>query len=402
MAKRRVEMPPGGRKNPSSGRITLMFAVVEGGTRRRLSQHKILPSEPRSYETVEEADAGWRRVTAYLEQQKDLATTVMGFWERWTDEDDAEWGAFGIETPRRSRHSIVVYKSNTRTFAEFFAERSLASISEVDVKRWTNSTMYRASNMAAIRTFLSDAATAGLRTGENPAAGATKKANLKLARNRTTRPPVPTQEQSRAMLAFAKEHMPIGLYGWLLCGVRTGMRCSELDGMQLGYLNRKTGVYEIEFQLHPRTRTLEPPKHDSRRKVLLPRDVLDVIDEIHDVIDDPGPKTYIWQNTLGRPWDDGTRLNWWDRDTDTDGQTLRSLAGGVTMKNATRHYWATQAMNGGEMSLWNAATLMGHSDGGVLIAKTYADRDSDAALEAAAKLHAKQPVDLAARRRRAA
>jgi integrase len=400
MAKRKLELPPGARRNASSGRITLMFSVVEGGRTRRLSQNKILPSEPRSYATVEECIEGYERVKRYLAEQADRATTVAGFWKRWTDEDDAEFGAFGLETPRRSRHTIYTYRTNTRTFAEHFAERSLASISEADIKAWTRNIHYRAANMAAIRTFLSDAATAGLRVGENPADAASKKAQVKLSRDRDERPPVPTVAQAEAMLAFAKENLPIGFYGWLLCGVDAGMRCSEIDGMQLGYLDRATGVYDIQFQRHPRSSTLEIPKHGSRRKVLLSRRVLEVVDMLHPLIDEPAPETFIWQNTIGRPWEDGTRSHWWHMAI--FGQTLREIAGGVTMKNATRHYWATQAVNGGEMSLWNAATLMGHSDGGVLIAKTYARRDEDAALQAAATLHARRPVDLASRRKRAA
>jgi hypothetical protein len=59
MAKRKLELPPGARLNASSGKITLMFSVVEGGRTRRLSQNKILPSEPRSYDSIEESIEGY-------------------------------------------------------------------------------------------------------------------------------------------------------------------------------------------------------------------------------------------------------------------------------------------------------------------------------------------------------
>jgi hypothetical protein len=386
MAKRKPVMPTGGRLNPSSGKITLMFSVVEGGRTRRLSQNRVLPSEPRSYDTIEDAIAGHARVEAYLAEQADRSVTVAGFWQRWTDPADPEFGAFGIETPRRSEHAIYTYASHTRAFVKHFGERTLASLIEGDIKAWTGHDAYRPSSMAAIRTFLADAATAGLRSKDNPAAGLTKKAQTKMARQREAQPPVPTLIQSEAMLAHAKAHAPIGLYGWLLCGVRTGMRCAEIDGMQLRYLDRNTGVYDIQWQRHPRTLTLDEPKHQSQRKVWLPDDVMAVIDELHPRLREAGeptplPTAYIWTNTFGLPWEDSARLKWWEKKL--AGQTLRALAGDLPMKNATRHYWATRAVNGpNPLSLWNAATLMGHKDGGTLIAKTYARRDETAALAA--------------------
>jgi integrase len=402
MAKRKLELPPGARKNASSGRITLMFAVDEGGRRRRLSQNKILPTEPRSYATVEEADEGYRRVKAYLAEQADRATTVAGFWKRWTDEDDPEFGAFATQTPRRSKHAIYTYASHTRAFAEHYADRTVASLNEKDVLDWTRNIRYRASSMAAIRTFLSDAEKAGLRTGANPAAAQTKNAQAKLSRQRKTQPAVPTLEQSDAMLAFAKTHMPIGLYGWLLCGVRTGMRCAEIDGMQLRYLDRQTGVYDIQFQRHPRTGVLDEPKHQSQRKVLLTPDVLAVIDAIHprlrDAEDPEPPHDFIWTGTLGQPWEDSSRLKWWEKTV--LGTSLRAIAGDLALKNATRHYWATRAVNEGGISLWHAATLMGHKDGGHLIARTYARREEVAALDAMRAMQAASPISLQQERAR--
>ena len=395
-------LPPGGRKNPSSGNITLMFRVDEGGATRRLSQNKVKPDEPRSYADVDEAWDGYNRVLAFIAANIDRAATVGGFFERWSDEDDPEFGAGGIETPRRSKHSVYTYASHARAFVSVYAERTLASLNEKDIKAWTSNIAYRPSAMPAIRTFLKDATTAGLRVGENPATGYTKKAQAKLSKAREDRPPVPTLEQSRDMLAFLEaKAYPLSLYGWFLTGVRTGMRGSEIDGMQLRYLDRKTGVYQIEWQLHPRTRELDEPKHGSRRAVWLPPEVMAIIDELHprdEVRVDPRAD-YIWTNTYGLPWDDGSRGKWWEKEI--AGTSLREIAGGVTMYNATRHYWATRAVNYGDMPLFKVATLFGHSDGGRLIAKTYARRDSEAALDAARAMHAKEPTDINRRRRAA-
>lgn len=397
-------LPPGGRRNQNSGNITLMFRVQENGATRRLSQNKVLPSEPRSYPNVDAAWEGYHRVNAFIETNVDRAATVGGFHQRWTDPDDAEFGEHGVETPRRSRHAIRTYASHTRPFVKHYADRTLASIAERDIKEWTKHPDYRPSAMAAIRTFLSDATTAKLRTGENPATGYTKKAQAKLAKARDTRPPVPTVQQSHDFLRqLESKAYPLSLWGWFLCGVRTGMRGSEIDGMQLRYLDRETGVYQIDWQLHPVERRLTEPKHGSQRPVLLTPDVIAIIDELHppdaEAID-PDASDYIWTNSYGLPWEDGARAKWWEKEI--AGTTLRELAGGVTMYQATRHFWATQAVNGGEMTLWNAATLFGHKDGGKLIAKTYARRDQDAAIEAARAMHAKTPVDLQTRRQRKA
>lgn len=380
-----------------------MFRVQENGATRRLSQNKVLPSEPRSYATVDEAWEGHARVLAFIESNVDRAATVGGFAERWTDPDDPEFGEHGVETPRRSRHAIRTYASHTRLFIAFYADRTLASITETDVKRWTQQPGYKPSAMPAIRTFLSDATTAGLRTGANPATGYTRKAQAKLSKARDERPPVPTPQQSMDFLRQLEvKAYPLALLGWFLTGVDTGMRGAEIDGMQLRYLDRETGVYQIDYQLHPVERRLTEPKHGSRRPVLLTDRVMAVINELHPPDDeplDPHATDYIWTNSFGMPWEDSSRGKWWEKTI--AGTTLRQLAGGVTMYNATRHYWATQAMASG-MSLWDCATLFGHKDGGKLIAKTYARRDEDAALEAVRAMHAKAPVDLQARRARRA
>ena len=379
--------PPPGARVTSAGRVTI--TIPYNG--QRLSQNKIKADEPKSYANNAEAREGYARVLAFIAEEIDHSATVDGFWKRWTDEDDPEFGAGGIETPRRSAHSVYTYASHTRPFAEHYAERTLASLTEVDVKRWTKQPGYRPSAMAAIRTFLEDAKKAGLRSGENPAQRLTKLAQAKLAKDREDRPPVPTEKQSAAFLAHMREHdYPLSLLGWFLTGVRTGMRGGEIDGMQLRYLDRDTGVYKIEWQLHPRTRQLDVPKHESQRSVLLTPDVLEIIDILHPR-DEPGDvdgeADFIWLNTFGLPWEDGSRGKWWEKER--GGTTLREIVGDLTMYNATRHYWATRAVNSGEMTLWNAATLFGHKDGGRLIAKTYARRDEDAAIEAARAMNAK-------------
>jgi integrase len=397
-------LPPGGRLNASSGMITLMFRVQESGATRRLSQNKIKADEPRSYADVDAAWEGYHRVVAFIDADVNRAATVGGFAQRWTDPDDPEFGEHGIETPRRSRHAIRTYASHTRLFIGFYADRTLASITEADLKRWTKQPGYKPSAMAAIRTFLSDAEVAGLRSGPNPATGYTRKAQAKLSQGRDERPPVPTAQQSLDVLRHLEtKAYPLALWGWFLTGVRTGMRGSEIDGMQLRYLNRETGVYRIDWQLHPVERVLTEPKHGSRRSVLLTPDVMALIDELHppeDVQVDPKASDFIWTNSFGLPWEDSSRGKWWEKRI--AGTTLRELAGGVTMYNATRHYWATQAMASGEITLWNAATLFGHKDGGKLIAKTYARRDEDAALDAVRAMHAKAPADLQTQRARRA
>jgi hypothetical protein len=388
--KKQRPLPPGGRRT-SAGRVTITIPCEVGGEQRRLSQNKILPSEPRSYADVDEAWEGYQRVRDYLAQRVDRDQTMLGFWERWTDEDDWRWGHIA----GRSADTLYVYKARTRAFVARFANRPVASMIEQDVRDYMRAGGM-ASQLPTIARFFKDAATEGLILA-NPAGELAREADKGMAKLRKAKASDPPKiaAVNRMLERATDPAYPRSLYAWLLTGTRTGMRGGELDGMEWEYVDGD--VYHIEWQLHYRTNQLQRPKHDSRRPVRLDDDVLAEIERVR-----PNGSRYIWLNpNTCNPWRHDARREWWSKRI--DGQpSLAALVGDVTPYVATRHHWASHALNVLGITPYAASLLYGHSDGGKLLTDTYAKPDVNAALDAVRAATATQPVDLAARRRRVA
>jgi integrase len=395
MARKKVERkPPTGSRTTSAGRITITIPVTIGGRERRLSQNKILPSEPRSYATVDEAWEGYNRVQAYLKQEVDRELTVAGFRDRWLDEDDVRWGM--VAKPKRGRDARYTYASATRGFAKMFGERPMASITETDILAYQRSAHYAPSQMVVISTLLRDAERDKLRIG-NPAREIAREAgdSLRTLRERD-KPVAPSLAQVNAALDHMRAHLdvyPRSLYGWLLTGARTGLRGGELDGMEFAYV--KGDRYDVQRQLHYRTNMLDIPKHRSFRKVYLPPEVLEEIE--HQRAQGMAGR-FIWTNTQFEPWRHDARDQWWSKVV--GGTSLRQICGDVPIYNATRHHWASWAVNIAGFSPYQASVLMGHKDGGKIMIERYVTKDLDAAVDAAAQIYAQQPIDLAAERAR--
>lgn len=382
-------LPPGGRRT-SAGRVTITIPTQVNGHDKRLSQNKILPSEPRSYATVDEAWEGYKRVQDYLAQRVDRDQTMLGFWERWTDPEDWRWG----QISGRSEDSQYIYASRTRAFVTRYATRPVASMTEQDVRDHMRAGG-APSQLSTIARFFRDAATEGLIVG-NPAGVLGKDADRALTKRRkANRSDPPKIDAVNAMLEHATDpRYPRSFYGWLLTGTRTGMRGAELDGMEWEYVDGD--VYHIEWQLHYRTSQKQRPKHDSRRPVRLDDDVLAEIERAR-----PNGSPYIWLNpNTSDPWRHEARGELWEKEI--AGTSLRDLVGGVTIYIATRHHWASHALNVLKITPYDASLLYGHSDGGKLLTDTYAKPDVMSALDAVRRATAVQPVDLSARRRRVA
>jgi integrase len=377
-----------------SGNISLQF-TVDG---ERVSQRAILPDEPASYSTVAKAQEGVKHVLEHLSLEVDRRATVRGFYTRWSDVDDKQWGAYGTECPNRSEHAIYTYASALRPFIESYGERAIATLNDADIRAYTQSAVYAPSHMTRIHTFLEDAETAGLRAGANPAAKYARNAEafLRGARERNEVNPPKLPEIDELLAHLSNSAYPRSLYGWFLCGSRTGMRGGELDGMQFEYVDFDACTYQIDWQLHARTGVLDRPKHNSMRPVFLDDDVMAEIERMRErhVSAD-----WIWTNTEGNPWRHTARNKWW-RKTVAE-QTAVSIVGDATMYNATRHHWASWAVNEGGMTPYQASILYGHSDGGKLISDTYAKPDEKAAIEAVKRANANRPASMTNRRRAA-
>jgi hypothetical protein len=399
---RRKQQPPPGARQTSSGRWTITFWVTEDGAKIRRSGNKILPSEPKTYATLEAAWEGYRRIADYLAQQVDREKTVRGFWERWLDEDDPRWGIKA--KPRRGRETRVVYASRTRAFVERYGDRPMASLVEADVLAYQRTPEYRASQMVAVSTLLRDAERDHLRIG-NPAREITREAGEAMREAREdNRVDAPSRAQVDAARAHMRRHAdvyPRSLYGWFLTGTRTGMRCGEIDGMYFEFVNGTR--YTVRHQLHPRSNDLRRPKWVRRekdiREVLLPEEVLAEIR--YQRAQHGAESPFIWLNTFGEPWRHDARDKWWAKRV--GGKSLRQICGGVSIYTATRHHWASHAVNVLGVSTYVASILFGHKDGGALITARYADRDNSSALDAIAAAYAKTPepaavINLGARR----
>ena len=376
-----------------TGKYGLQFEVQENGKTRRLSGASLLKGSPRSFDTIEDALKGRDQVREFLASTVDRETTVRGFWERWTDEDDWAWGTEGIYA-NRGRDSYVVYASRTRLLVERYGDRQIASITERDIAELKP----RRSHLPTIALFFRNAMREGFvkhNPAETMARDANAKANDERAKRRQRYTP-PKRAQIDAMLErAAMPCYPRSIYGWLLTGTETGMRCGELDGMRFQWLDGD--VYDIQKQLHYRTGTLEDPKHEGQRKVVLPPEVMAEIERAR--AQDPA-NPWIWRNTYGQPWMQDGRDRWWHWCAD-GGAALRSLVGGATMKEATRHHWAWHALNILEIPVPKIAKLYGHKDGGVTLLAHYATVDNDAAIDAVRTARAQQPASLSARRRAA-
>jgi integrase len=394
MPRRKAIEPPPGSRYTSAGRITITIPCVVKGEATRLSQNKILPSEPRSYATAEEAHEGYQRVLAYLEQRVDRDQTVRGFWERWLDHDDARWGL--LAKPKRGIDTRIIYESRTTAFVKMFEDRPMASLTDADVLAYQRSPHYAASQMVVISTFLRDAAQDKLRIG-NPAKQIAKEAGDALRwRREQHRPKAPSLAQIEQALRHMKLHLdvyPRSLYGWFLTGARTGMRGGELDGMCFEYVDGDQ--YAVRYQLHYRTNELCLPKwvHVERdcRKVYLPADVLaEIREQRRERMANDWQEPYIWLNTEGGPWRHDARDKWWAKQV--AGTSLRQICGDVPIYNATRHHWASHAVNVAGMSPYDASRLFGHKDGGKLIIERYVTHDADAAVDAARRVYASLPA----------
>jgi integrase len=367
---RKPKLPPGGRWT-SAGRITLTIADINDGNRRK-SQQKIKPDEPASYATADEAMAGLLRVKAFMAEARSTSTTVLGFWKDWTDHDHPRWGSLASRSPQ----SIDSYAMRTRRFVKMFGARQLDSITEEDVIAYLRAGGVH-SSLRGIATLFHDAQRVGL-IDSHPCAQIAGRAETLARKRRAERDGVvPEEEQILAMLDRAQQDaFPPSFYGWLLTGVRTGMRTGEIDGMEWKYL--KGNRYQIRRQWNAQLKEMSGPKHGSKRDLLLPPDVMAEIDKQRD-----NGTPFIWINAGGGTcWKSDSRSYWWTW-TNDGGPSLRQLVGGAQMKNATRHYWASWALNVAGIPPYQAALLYGHSDGGKLLTDTYAKPDLERAMQAA-------------------
>jgi integrase len=360
-------LPPGGRET-SPGKISIQFPVPQpDGTIQRLSQQKAMPGEPKSYEGIPAAWAGYTKVTEYLTRKVANGVTLLEFWTDWTDTNHWRWGK------KRSPQTIKALTSRTRAFVERYGNQPIAGITERHFELFMRDGGL-ASQLKGLGVMFNDAETANLLAAHpcRQIASESDKADRAIAKSK--KPKSPTQEQVDAMLDRAQEPCyPRSIYGWLLMGSETGMRSGELDAAAFGKLDGNR--YYVDEQFNHALQTWAPPKHDSYRTILLPDEVVAALDEFRG--DDPIDGR-MFTNTQGAHWRSETRDYWWN--WSRDGRpSLCQLVGGMTMYEATRHFWASRAINVWGLEPYPVSIVYGHKDGGKILIKHYLSADEDAA-----------------------
>jgi integrase len=385
MARRKPTLPPGARQT-SPGRISITIRLkLDDGTFTRLAHSKVKSDEPKFYATPDEAWAGYLRIQEYQKQAAAHGETLKGFWAKWSDPDH-HWNL------SRTDSTVMAYTARTKGFVNFrnYGDIPLSAFTERHLDAYMEDGGGLLSHIGAISRIFHDAVRRG-RIATNPLARAAAEAAkliAKQAKEKRVENPPPSVDQIEQMLARLKApDYPDSLYGWFLTGAETGMRGGEIDGMEWEHLNGN--VYWIKRQWNAKENKLTKCKAGSERRLILNPRVMAEIDKMRG-----NCSRYIWADSNRAHWTHNTRAYWWTWSGD-GGPTLRQLVQGATMYNATRHHWASRAVNIMGLTPYQASLLYGHSDGGKLITDTYANPDHERAMREAAERALPSPDDLA-------
>lgn len=361
----------------------------------RLGARKLDPREPSYYTTQAALWQAYETLTAQVQRGIEYSDTVSGFLAEWTDVDHHRWGK------DRSEQSMQTYRSSMRKFEEMYGERKLATITVQDIDRFL-ATKPAASNATTLGMFFRDA----LRAQKcliDPTA------DFDLDRPEPKEEDAPEPELLAAMHAYAlgSKRIPRSLYQWLLVGSGTGMRTGELDAMAIDKLdlNGPDGpLYLIDRQYHARLRDFTEPKWGSVRTILLPPTVIEEIERAVFYARQIG-SPFLFNNSAGH-WTPDSRKWYWQKIGD-DSLRLRLATPerpeGVSMKAATRTYFATQMVMLAPHRIPQIAHHYGHKDKGVTLLKHYTKLNDRRGQLGMADVYAAMPersavVDLSARR----
>lgn len=388
--KRERPRPPYSAPRPGGG---WRLQIQDPDTGERLRPRALDPNEPPYYATVGELWTAFDRLTRLVELRLRRGETVTGFAEAWTDPDHWRWGN------KRGEHSAKTYASAIGLFVSRFGEREIASITTDDLGAFLSPKQGRKpaeSSIPILQRFFDAAVQAELRT-DNPWR------KLDLTFKASDPEPAPEPEQLDAMLTrAAASPFPYSMYAWLFVGSETGMRTGELDAMRIDRLDLSDPDrprYRIEEQWHAQLRRFASPKYDSHRTILLPATVLGVIEDMRAEADAYG-SPFLFNTTRGGHYSPPARDYYWTGDSRFDG--LRALVGGVTMKAATRVYFATRAVLDAPHKIPQIAQHYGHKDKGQTLLSFYTRLTDQHGQDGMAEIFAQRPADLSARRRRRA
>jgi hypothetical protein len=206
------KLPPYARRT-SSGRIALQ--IPHPVLRKRVTPREILPNEPASYETVDDAWAGRERCLQALKGEVERGVTVRDFWLKWTDADH-------YLNDNKQQSSLITYRSRTRRFVETYGDVRLDAVDSAIIGAFMDTKPPR-SQLSGLRRMWEDAiAHEPPLVESNPWARVAKSADRKARTQRKMREAhlrgkvtTITAPQIEQVLRLARETMEPSFYGWL-------------------------------------------------------------------------------------------------------------------------------------------------------------------------------------------
>jgi integrase len=311
---------------------------------------------PKTYPTRRAAERAEDDARDALLGSAERGMTVGEWWAEWTT--SRLW-------QRPAASTNICNNARTRKFAETYGDRPLRSIDHTVVAEWLKGGANRHS-VAALRAMFGDARRpqAGMLIDRNPFAGL----GLKQSKGRKEVQP-PGQADVARMIGLADQLTPPSFAAWLLTACWSAARPGELDALRWTDLDFQAETILIARAWNAHTRTITPPKHESRRTIAMTEPVRARLLIL--------PRESEWCfTTLRRThYTPSSRCFHWNR--------VRAAAGmgNVPLYLATRHWFGWFALNVLELPPHVIALQLGHQDGGRLVRELYGHPDAALARE---------------------
>jgi integrase len=296
--------------------------------------------------TREECKANVGKALERLQHQRETRETVQAFGDRWVDPD-------GPFSRRRGESTILHNTERTKAFRDRFAARKLSSITRREALEWGHENIGR---LPAVRAMFSDAKRIGLIV-DNPFAG------LNLTRDPTSRPDAPTPRDVEAMRLAANEaHGAYGrMYGNLIVlSAYTGLRPGELYALEWSDVDLNAGELRVVRQFNQATRTVTPPKYNSKRSIVLLDEARGALEALPRLSGQP----LVVSTPTGKRFSGMAQHHYWN--------PVRNLIGHPEWTfYSLRHHYGTYLASLPNIGPFEIAKAMGHKDNGATAMKHY-------------------------------
>jgi integrase len=302
-----------------------------------------------TFDTKREAKAA--REAARVANQRDRSSevTVSEFRDRWLTHPL-------FQRPKEStmRH----YAERTKRFAETYGDLPIAAVDDQVVRDWL-ATANAGSTIPSLCAMFSDAAKpkAGRLIPHNPFAGL----GLSQGHGRRHHKP-PSQEQMADLVRHAHLLTPPSFAAFLEFACLTAARPGEIDALRWPNVDLEQGEVHIVEQWNTKVSAFTEPKYGPYTLALVDRARDLLVGRMSQAVSDDD---FVFLSLRGRHYTISTRTHHWNR--------VRAAAGLGNMEFylATRHYFASYALNVLELPPHVIAEQLGHRDGGRLITELY-------------------------------